>query len=103
MSRVRRLLVAGLIALLVVAAGLRCSRRHRRRPRRRRLARSSAPIGRADVAQSSVDADRRRRGAPTWRTSSSSLKAIHPNPFLDEGEAAFMARVASDRGSRRHA
>ena len=25
------------------------------------------------------------------------LKAIHPNPFLDEGEAAFMARVASIR------
>ncbi len=25
------------------------------------------------------------------------LKAIHPNPFLDEGEAAFMARVASVR------
>jgi hypothetical protein len=25
------------------------------------------------------------------------LKSIHPNPFLDEGEAAFMARVASVR------
>jgi hypothetical protein len=25
------------------------------------------------------------------------LKAIHPNPFLDEGEAAFMARVANIR------
>jgi hypothetical protein len=25
------------------------------------------------------------------------LKAIHPNPFLEEGEAAFMARVASIR------
>jgi hypothetical protein len=26
------------------------------------------------------------------------LKAIHPNPFLDEGEAAFMARVARIEG-----
>jgi len=27
------------------------------------------------------------------------LKAIHPNPFLDEGEAGFMARVASIEGA----
>ena len=38
-----------------------------------------------------------RHGLPTLPSWSSASKAIHRNPFLDEGEAGFLGRVASIR------
>ena len=89
---------------------LRCSAAVPARARSPRAARSDADArpqsARARAAArppASGRRRRRRRRDPRRRIADldylvEQLKAIHPNPFLDEGEAGFMARVASDRG-----
>ena len=111
MSRVRRLSATGLV---MVAVALVAGRRRLRFvgavvgivARRRRdsdsidLAAAATAEPTTPVAPASTAAGAARIADLAYLVDE--LKAIHPNPFLDEGEAAFIDPRPSHRGSRRH-
>lgn len=86
----RRLLAAGLIALLVGACG---SARATSAPTGEPPARSSGPAVAPSAQSSATPIVDERLSDLAYLVDQ--LERLHPNPYLDEGETAFRARVAA--------
>jgi hypothetical protein len=92
MSRVRRLTISGFVVVAVLgcrpAVQPSSSLPHRSTPASTAVASPALPTPSIDPSQSVAAA---RRADLAYLVDQ--LKDIHPNPFLEEGEAGFMARV----------